>query len=71
VAYYAYIYEGWVHGESHPDDKTALEAIDQAKKQKGLLRVERVQRDTESQGDSAPQCHAQYSDTGEVIWRID
>ena len=67
---YRYIYEQFQHGEQHPDDASALEAVDEAKRRRGLIRVERLLSSAGADlGGSSPQCR--LGDDGvsvKVIW---
>ena len=67
---YRYIYEGFQHGERHPNDRVAVEVVNEAMIARGLLRVERLLPGVETRcGGSSPQCRDGVGDSAvEVVW---
>lgn len=68
---YRFIYDGWQHGERHPDDRTAREAVDEPKIDRGLIRVERLVAGADAdRGGSSPGCRdGAEPPLVEVVWR--
>ncbi|MFB6263169.1 MAG: hypothetical protein ABEL76_06010 [Bradymonadaceae bacterium] len=68
---YVYVYDGWRHGEKHPDDSTAVEAVDEMHRRGSLIRIERMPSEGEPDaGGSAPECRGEGTPpAAEVVWR--